>query len=63
MFGRLETLADKLSIQEKIFNSETYDIRQAADYSGVKEAIEKEQAKFIEYLETCLASKIPDWQG
>ncbi|MRX79393.1 polysaccharide pyruvyl transferase family protein [Enorma shizhengliae] len=56
MFGRLETLADKLGIEHKIYGSQDFDFSRSADYEGVSEAIERERSKFMEYLEACLSA-------
>ncbi len=56
MFGRLETLADKLGIEHTIYGSQTFDFSRSADYEGVSEAIEREKSKFMEYLEACLSA-------
>ena len=61
MFGRLETLANKLSIKEKIYGSQEYDLSRAGDYEGISELIENERRKFIDYLESRLDAQLPDW--
>lgn len=62
MFGRLETLANKLSIKEKIYRSPEYDLSRAGDYEGVCEAIGRERRKFVGYLEKCLDAQLPAWR-
>lgn len=62
MFGRLENLANKLSINEKIYGSPEYDLSRAGDYEGVPEAIECERRKFIEYFESRLDAQLPGWR-
>ena len=54
MFSRLETLAQMLGIEHKIYDSSNFDLYRAGDYEGVKEAIECERKKLISYLEMCL---------
>ena len=54
MFSRLEQLSQVLGIQEKVYGSSAFDLGKAGDYDGVPEAIARERAKFMEYLEGCL---------
>ncbi|WP_165062233.1 polysaccharide pyruvyl transferase family protein [Adlercreutzia sp. ZJ154] len=54
MFSRLESLADMLDIQSKIYGSLTYDLSLAGNYRGVPESIESEREKFMAYLKSCL---------
>lgn len=54
MFSRLESLAETLGIEEKIYGSPEYDPSRAGDYSGVPEAIAQERERFMSYLEGCL---------
>lgn len=62
MFSRLEGLADMIGIEHKIYGSDTYDLSRAGDYDGVPEAIDRERAKFMAYLEDCLDAQLPGWQ-
>ena len=54
MFSRLETLAQILGIEHKLYGSPDFDLSRAGDYEGVPEAIERERKKFLDYLERCL---------
>lgn len=54
MFSRLEQLANMLHIQNKIYSSSDFDLSHSGDFGGVSELIDKEKAKFREYLEGCL---------
>ena len=54
MFSRLEQLSHMLGIEHKIYGSPEFDLSKAGDYEGVPEAIERERARFMEYLEGCL---------
>lgn len=62
MFSRLEGLADMLGIEHKIYGSDAYDLSRAGDYDGVPEAIGRERAKFMAYLEGCLDAQLPGWR-
>lgn len=50
MFSRLETLADTLGIQDKLYVPGHYDLSHAADYDQVPERIAAERRRFLEYL-------------
>lgn len=63
MFSRLETLAQTLGIEHKIYGSPEFDLARAGDYEGVPEAIERERRKFMDYLEGCLDAQLPGWRG
>lgn len=63
MFSRLETLAKTLGIEHKIYGSGDFDLSRAGDYEGVSEAIERERAKFMSYLQGCLDAQLPGWRG
>lgn len=54
MFSRLKQLSEMLGIEEKVYGSPSYDLSRAGDYDGVPEAIARERAHFMEYLEGCL---------
>lgn len=62
MFGRLETLANKLSIKEKIYGSGEFDLSQACVYDGVSESIAHERSKYLAYLEECLDAQLEEWR-
>lgn len=62
MFSRLETLAQTLGIEHKIYGSPDFDLSRAGDYRGVSEAIESERKKFMGYLEGCLDAQLPGWR-
>lgn len=57
MFSRLETLCQMLGIENKVVDSKAFDLRKADDFSGVPEAIERERAIFLDYLEACLTDE------
>lgn len=63
MFSRLETLAQTLGIEHKVYGSPEFDLSRAGDYEGVPEAIERERVKFMDYLESCLDNQLPGWRG
>ena len=54
MFSRLETLAQMIGIGHKIYDSPDFNLSRAGDYEGVKESIEHERKKFMNYIEMCL---------
>ena len=54
MFSRIETLAKKLGIEDKIYGSPLFDWRRAPVYDEVTGAIECERKKFLAYFEACL---------
>lgn len=54
MFSRLESLAQTLGIEQKVYGSPGFDLNFAGDYEGVSDAIVYERAKFMAYLEACL---------
>lgn len=62
MFGRLETLSQMLGIEEKVYDSATFDFSKARDYEGVPEAIDHERNKFMNYLGGCLDEQLPGWR-
>ena len=62
MFSRLESLAHSLGIEHKVYGSPDFDLSRAGDYEGVPEAIERERAKYMDYLEGCLDVQIPGWR-
>lgn len=62
MFGRLETLANKLSINEKIYGSDEFDLSRAGSYDGVPESIAYERSKYLAYLEECLDAQLEEWR-
>lgn len=57
MFSRLETLAQTLGIQDKIYVSGTLDASRATDYEGVADRIAAERERFMEYLEGCIDAR------
>lgn len=63
MFSRLETLAQTLGIEHKIYGSPDFDLSRAGDYEGVPVAIEHERRKFMDYLESRLDAQLPGWRG
>lgn len=62
MFSRLETLSHMLGIEEKVYGAPEYDLARAGDYDGVPEAIARERANFMGYLEGCLDNQLPGWR-
>lgn len=62
MFSRLETLAQTLDIEHKIYGSPCFNLSCAGDYEGVPESIERERQKFMGYLEGCLDAQLPGWR-
>lgn len=56
MFSRLETLAQTLGIEEKVYGSPAYDPARAGDYDDVDCAIEHEREKYLCYLRRSLMS-------
>lgn len=54
MFSRLESLGQTLGIGQKMYDSPEFDFDLAGDYEGVRDAIVRERAKFMSYLEMCL---------
>lgn len=63
MFSRLETLAQTLSVEHKVYGSPDFDLSRAGDYEGVPEAIDRERKKFMNYLEGCLDAQLSGWRG
>lgn len=61
MFGRLETLANKLSIREKIYGSREFNLSKAGVYEGVPESIDRERSQFLAYLEERLEAQLEGW--
>ena len=54
MFSRLESLTQTLGIEQKVYGCPGFDFDSAGDYEGVNDAIVRERAKFMAYLEACL---------
>ena len=54
MFGRLETLAQMLGIEGKVYGSSSYDPTLSGEYAGVLPAILRERDAFLAYLRGCL---------
>ncbi len=50
MFSRLETLAQNLGLEDKIYGSQTYSIELASNYDGVESRISEQRDVFINYL-------------
>ena len=57
MFSRLQTLAEKLGIENKIYNGGTLSLETASDYAGVAEQIAGERERFNAYLSLALNQK------
>lgn len=54
MFSRLETLAETLGIEEKVYGTSSFDLSLAADYEGVADRIVAERERFMSYLRGCI---------
>ena len=54
MFSRMESLANMLGVQTKIWTPNSYDKSNAADYEGVSDGIARERERFLTYLEGCI---------
>ena len=54
MFSRLETLAETLGIEEKIYGSDAFDMTKASCYTGVTTRIEGQREHFLTYLNSRL---------
>lgn len=63
MFGRLETLASMLGIEQKVYGSSKYNYALAAEYGGVPEAIDCERQKFMSFLRGCLETQQEKTRG
>lgn len=57
MFSRLQTLAEKLGTENKIYNGGTLSLETASDYAGVAERIAGERERFNAYLSLALNQK------
>lgn len=57
MFSRLQTLAEKLGTENKIYNGGTLSLETASDYAGVAERIAGERERFNVYLSLALNQK------
>lgn len=56
MFSRLDSLAQMLGIQDKVFGMSEFDFDRANVWTGTSDIIEKERLKFMNYLFACLNS-------
>lgn len=54
MFSRLETLAQNLGLEDKIYGSQTYSIDSASNYEGVESRVSEQRDVFINYLKARL---------
>ena len=54
MFSRLETLAQALGIESKIYGDTAFDFADAGDYLGVSDRISAERDHFMGYLQPIL---------
>ena len=50
MFSRLETLAQTLGLEDKIYGSQTYSLESASNYDDVESRINEQRDVFINYL-------------
>lgn len=60
IFSRLQTLAEKLGIENKIFNGETISLEMASNYEGTAERIATERDSFNSYLSLALDCDLPN---
>lgn len=54
-FSRIETLVEKLGIEQAVFNGDFNSIDSRIDYADIDTAIEYERMRLSEYLEACLS--------
>lgn len=50
MFSRIETLAKKLGIEDKVYGSDVFDLDKASVYNGTSESIARERENFIRFF-------------
>lgn len=50
MFSRIETLAKKLGIENKVYGAPSFDLSKASDYGGVSDAISREREIFMRFF-------------
>ena len=54
MFARIESLAETLNIQNKVYSRDKWDQDEHADFENVAESIHTQRDKFMEFLLDCL---------